>query len=333
MALAAINFSGQAAYLGEDALPNIRPVEQVFSAFRERIDRIPEVAAVRKLIPLSNHEMFRADRSPFLWGATWLCKGLRFSPLAALVLLSNLFFVLLLLETFQLLNRMVTEQMAGSVCILLILWPASYEMSLGSPLALTCYLVVRSIRCAMDDGWLAAGISLAVLQLAGPIGSGLMVLVVYLFLYFCRGRPMEHRFKSGAMLLVPLILAILWRKDSVGSFQQVFSGSAAGSLFAAVKEKQVGWTFAYSQLGQTITLAFLALGTLLGCLQTGIWVHRVATLGMLVLLVLYSSYGTLASRAPMAGLCLAGLVSTRLRLIPQYLLFSLSAREVFVAFS
>jgi hypothetical protein len=54
---------------------------------------------------------------------------------------------------------------------------------------------------------------------------------------------------------------------------------------------------------------------------------------MLALLLLSSSYPVLASRAPLAGVCLVGLVGTQARLIVQLLVFCLGAMEIFVTFS
>jgi hypothetical protein len=333
VALAAINFSGPGKVFGEDSLPNIRSIDRVWPTFRERVEKLPELARLRTLLPLTNLAMVRSERSPFLWAAKLISRVTRLSPLTTLLLLSNLFFLLLLLETHQLLTRMVTEHMAGTVGICLILWPASYEMSLGSSLSLTCLLVVRAVRAAMDDSWWSAGVALALLILSEPVGIALAALTAYLFFYFQRHQPRSTKLKAAAFWIVPLAAALLWRGQNPLRTGELFSGSALVSLFSALKSQQVVWTFSHSQLGQTLTIGILLAGTVLGGIQAAVSVHKALIFGLFAYLLASSPYAELASRAPMAGICLTGLVGNQARLILQGILLLLGVHEVFAVFS
>ncbi len=330
VALAAVNFTGVKGYMGDDALPIIRPLGEVWSGFKKKLETIPETATVKRLLPLSSAAVVKSEPRAFFWAARWLCAVLRFSPLAAVLLLSNLFLILLLAETFQLLNRMVSESMAARVCILLIFWPASYEMSLGSAFAFTAYCFVKTLRASLDDTWASAGVSLGFLMLAEPTGILLLPLVIYLFLYFCQGKPNRLRLKSAALFLIAPVLVLLWKRPDFVALGRTLEGSALFNLASGMKVQGGKWQ---GQLGQLLTLLLFGLGMIVGLIQNSIWVHRMVLVATFFLWLLFATNATLASKAPLAGLCLAGLVGSPGRLLVQYALWSLSLHEVFAAFS
>ncbi len=333
VALMAINFSTQNQVVGEDALPNIRPAESVWGELTERLRATPEIAQVQSILPMSSWGVVQKVKSPYFWFNQWLCRVTGLSPLASLILLSNIFFLLFLLETHQILTRMVTEHMAGTVGILLVLWPASYEMSLGSPLSLTCLLFMRAIRAAMDDGWWSSGFSLSLLSLCDPVAVGLFPFLLYLLWYFHQGRPPKALLKSALIFLSVPIAVLVWRHKEILDFKQAFTGSALNSLFLSLKQGRGQWTFAHSNLGQTLTIGIFAVGAVVCLFQAAVGMHKLLFLTALGLWLGFSPYAILASRAPMAGICLTGLVGTQARLFVQACFCLLSLHEVYATFS
>jgi hypothetical protein len=335
VALAAVNFSGQTTVMGDDMLPNIRSDATVWPKLLQKISKAPEMATLKRAMPLSSWSMIHAVHSPYIWLCKWFSQLTRLSPVWALILLSNFFFLWFLLDSHQLLIRMVTDEMAAAVGTLLVFWPASYEMSLGSELALTCLLVVRSVRASMDDNWWSAGVSMALLALVEPVVLGLLPLVIYLFWYFHRSQPAQRVLISAVFLLVPPAAALAWRFQSYGDLRAVFAGSALFNLASSFKTSSFAWTFSHSYLGQTITLVIFLLGTVSAVINGAVWLHRLIPMVMLLVLVAFSPYTQVASRAPMAGVCLTGIVGVGAPLtrLIQIVFFSLGAQEVFALFS
>lgn len=333
VAFFAVNFSAQRQVVGDDMIPNIRSTETVWAELVQRLSQAPEIAEVQRVLPMSSWQVVQKERSPYLWFNHWLCRITRISPLASLILLSNLFFLWFLLETHQVLTRMVTEHMAGTVGILLVLWPASYELSLGSPFSLTCLLFVRSIRAALDDSWWSSGFSLALLSLCDPVAAGLFCFVLYLFWYLHRGRPLRAQLRTALIFLSVPIAALVWRGTEILNFKAAFAGSALKTLYSVLKQGQVHATFAHSNLGQTITIAFFGLGAVVCLFQAAVGMHKALFLTVFGLWLGCSPYAHLASRAPLSGICLTGLVGTQARLIVQASFCLLSLHEVFATFS
>jgi len=333
VALIAVNFAPQTQVIGEDTLPNVRPIPQVWSEFVARIKAMPEIPEVEKLLPLSSWGVVQKEKHPFLWFNHWFCRLTRLPPFVSLIFLSNVFFLMFLLETHQVLIRMVTDHMAGTAGILLVLWPASYELSLGSPLALTCWLFVRSIRAAMDDSWWSSGFALALLAMCDPVAVGLFPFLLYLLWYFHQGRPGGSVLKSALIFLSVPIAVLAWRHREILDLKQAFTGSALNSLFLSLKQGKGAWTFAHSNLGQTITVAFFGFGAVVCLFQAAVGMHKLLFLMSFGLWLGFSPYALLASRAPMAGFCLIGLAGTQARLVVQACFCLLSFHEVYATFS
>ena len=154
--------------------------------------------------------------------------------------------------------------------------------------------------------------------------AGLFPALAYLFIYFQRGHPPRRIAQSAVYFLLPAVAALVWRYPEYSKFQSLL----AGTVFLGIK-----WSLPF--LAQSLTVVFFGVGTVLAMVGAAVWIHRLLPAVLFILLVLFSPYAALASRAPMAGICLTGFVGgwkPITRLI-QMTLLSLSLQEVFRVFS
>src|SRR5262249_25088248 len=149
---------------------------------------------------------------------------------------------------------------AVSGAILMVLWPTSYELSLGSTLSLSCFLVALALRHALDNQWFVAGLALGLLALFEPIAVGLMPLVLYVVWYFQRHFPIGDVLKRAAFFLVPFGLAVAFRWTVYRNLEALVDNSAASHLFGIFRGHGVGWLFSHELAGQTISVLFFAIG-------------------------------------------------------------------------
>lgn len=304
--------------------------------FSNRITDSPEARALTEVSTLSPLEIFSNTPNPFLWLGHLLHKVLRLPIFLTVIVLSNLFFLLFVSEAHALLSRIITSDVSGATAILIVIWPTSYEMSLGSSMALVCWLVMLALRHAMEDKWLIGGVALGVLALADPVAVGLFPLLAYIFWYFQRHFPWSSRLLKGGCFLIPFALAIAWRWADYKTISGVISHSAAFSLVTFSKSTGgVGWLWSQAFAGQTITAIIFATGMAAASITNMVSIHRLIPVGLYLSLVFISSYESIASRALIAGLCLEGIaiISARpvLKMI-QLMFVVLSIFEIHAVF-
>ena len=319
-------------------LPQLHPTKEILSKGLQRIFEGPEFARLDKAMAFPPSAIFKSDSDPFLWMARWLVAITGLSPHLILILLSNLFFLIFLSELFATLSRMVPTEVAEGALLLLILWPTSYEMSVGSSWAMTSCLATVVIREAMDNRWLIGGIAMGLLTLQHPLAVGLIPLLAYLFWYFQRHFLAWQILKRASFFLIPLGIALFFRWSELPSFKETLSQSALWNVAHVIQTagKGASWTFSQSFSGQTLTILFFAIGAGVSLFSHSGFLHRILPLHMLLLLLLYTPYGGIASRASLAASCLAGISSASSPIVNraiQMLLLLLSLYEVGVVFS
>lgn len=333
IALVMLNFSGPANSPG--LMPEIRPVSALWDVFVAKASNVPEVTALKSVLSVSPWVMLRTTTDPFIWLAKLFANITGLSPFLSLVILSNLFFLFFLSELMALLSRMVTTDVAAAAAVLMILWPTSYELSLGAGLAMSCYLITACLKYALDNHWLYVGFLLGALALVEPVAMGLVPLMLYLFWYFQRHFQTSQVIKKAIFFLVPVLIAIFWRWDMYRSLGSVISHSALLNLFTtAVRGSTFSWTFGNSVIGQTVTILFLAAGAVASAVGNVNFIHKLIPIVMVVLLLLFSPYGTIASRAPLAAVCLEGVagISRPMTRLFQVTLIVLGVLEVCAVF-
>jgi hypothetical protein len=313
VALAAINQAVPQERRPGSILPQIQPTSVLWNRLLEKVGESPEANQLDRLMQQPKENVFQSTSNPFLWLARWMVALTRLSPVLVLLLLSNIFLLGFLWELNALFNRMATAETAATSTIFVLLWPTTYQLSLGSTLAMTCCLVALSIRHALDNRWLVTGFSMAGLALMDPLVLGLMPLILYLFWYFQRHFPVYHVVRRSIYFLVPAGLAIGWRFHSYSHLGQVIHESALFNAVGAFRGMFAAGGVSWPLVAQLGALVFFAAGAVAALVSNTTLVHRIIPANMLLLLVLFSPFASLATRAPIAGVCLEGIASASSR--------------------
>jgi len=295
-------------------LPNFESFSTLREQFLKRVSEGPEIETLATLSNTSMGGVLAMTHNPFLWLGHWLSHLTGLSPVVSLILLSNLFFLLFLRELNELLTRMITADVAATTPILVVLWPTSYEMSLGSTLSLTCLLSTMAIRFALDDKWYVVGIAVALLFGVDPLAIGLIPLLIFIFWYFQRHFQWQQIVPKAAFFAIPSALAFFWNRATYAGLGSILSNSALLNLTASVSHgPKLAWTVSGSFAGQTITAILFAGGAIAAAVSNTVVLHRAIPVYLFFAALLFSPYGSIASRILIAGEALEGiaLISAR----------------------
>ena len=89
-----------------------------------------------------------------------------------------------------------------------LLWPTSYELSLGSSLPLAGFFLALSLRQALEQNWWMAGLGAAALALLDSIAITVFPVFVYLFWGVQRFLPLAQWGRNAAIFMVLFILGM-----------------------------------------------------------------------------------------------------------------------------
>jgi hypothetical protein len=295
----------------------------------------PEVAAVNRLAGLSFKDAVYQTRNPFYWMAAAVTSLSGWRLAVVFMVLSNVFLLFFLNELVALFNRMVTSDISRLGAIFVLLWPTSYELSLGSSLTLVCFLLTLSIRTALEQKWLASGVAALGLATMDPIA--ITLLPVYLYLFWSVQRFLERGvwLRNLSLFLVPFAAGCLF---SGTSWRDVLDTVDHSALFTLLQYQtpEGDSLFSGAALGQTLSLCFCFLGAAGALFSNVNPVHRFLSILVLFALVASSPLSALATRVPLAGVCMEGIASassgTASRIV-SVLMIALGAYEVYVLFS
>lgn len=318
-------------FSGETTIP---PFSELIDDFSLAVEQVSEVQLTKQVRQSSTMSMMRSEKNPFIWLAKWACHWTGFSEVFVVIILSNIFFLLFLAELMGLLTRMVTSDIATTAAILVVLWPTSFEMSLGASYAFTCFCAAASVRLALDNQWLLAGLSAAALTLSDSIFVGFVPLLIFIFWYFQRHFRVLLLIKRAAFLLLPIIFAIVWGGIELSSVKNVVLNSAFFNLFDSFG-RDFSWTFSDSVVGQTVSLIVFGVGAVTAVVNNSVLLHRVVPIVFFIAVTLFSPYAELASRMPLAGICLEGFAvgSRSLSKFVQIVFVLLGIHEVYRVFA
>lgn len=280
----------------------------LYDRFLRRAAEGPEVATVVHLSKQSLGQVVTESRNPFHWVVVAMAAMTGMSPLVSLILFSNLFLLLFLFELFQLFNRMVTTDISTLAATFVLLWPTSYELSLGSSLPLAGFFLTLSLRQGLEQNWWMAGLAVSVLALMDPIAITLIPVFLYLFWGVQRFLPLAEWGRNAAIFLGMLALGVFLSERTFAATFHLLGNSAMVNLIHWSGPGGEG-LFSHGLAGQTISLIFFFLGAVGALFSNVNPMHRFLPMGVLLALVLASPYGALASRAPLAGICMEGIAS------------------------
>ncbi len=146
-------------------LPELHSVRLLLTEFRERIAEAWEFDKAQAHMEVPAGRIFGATPNPFFWLTRWTSGLTGLSTSVTILLLSNIFALLFLWELYALLSQMTTTDVATTATILALIWPTSFEMSVGSLFGMSSWLVVLAIRQGLSNQWLVVGIALGLLAL------------------------------------------------------------------------------------------------------------------------------------------------------------------------
>ncbi len=307
----------------------------IFEKLVEKAAAGPEVAAVTRLASLSFKEAIYQTRNPYYWVANTVTSLSGWRPALVLIILSNVFLLLFLNELVALFNRMVTSDISRLGAIFVLLWPTSYELSLGSSLTLVCFLLTLSIRAALEQKWLTSGVASLGLAAMDPIA--ITLLPVYLYLFWSVQRFLESKIwlRNLGFFLAPFAIGCLFSGTSWLAVLDSIDHSALMTLLQ-YKTPEGSSLLSGPALGQTLSLCFCFLGAAGALFSNVNPVHRFLSILVLFALVASSPFSSLATRVPLAGVCMEGIASassgTASRIVSA-LMIALGAYEVYVLFS
>jgi hypothetical protein len=303
-----------------------------------KVASLPEAQRVEAALPLDFVGAARQLRDPYLLLHWAFAKATKLPVAVSLLFFANLVFLFFLWELHALVVRRVMPEIADAAVLLAILWPSSYEFSLGAPYGFTCLMATLAFRHGFEDRWWAVGPALALLFLAEPWTVGLAPVFLLMFWQSQRHYPWPELGPKLAVVLGLPALAIAWRWSAFAALPGDLSGSALSRLFdVAVRGQSAGWTFTHSYLGQTISIAIFAVGALcsLGG-GTATVLQRLVPLYLLMLVLAFTDYQAIASRILLAAPALQGLASHAARPILGFVhlaMLTLGLYEVFALFA
>src|SRR3989338_810904 len=112
LALIAVNLSLNANSENPGSFPSVKPLSLLMAELGNRVRLVPEIETAERVAGVSASEVFSHVRHPFYWCARWWTELTGVGPVLSVVLLSNLFFLIFLFETFLLLASMVLLETA-----------------------------------------------------------------------------------------------------------------------------------------------------------------------------------------------------------------------------
>jgi hypothetical protein len=307
----------------------------VYRLLAEKVAEGPEVPVVESLSQKPFFQAMKETRNPFHWVAVSTTALFGIPAPIALLILSNIFLLLFLGQLVALFNRMVTSDIAVLGATFVVLWPTSYELSLGSSLSLVCFFLTLSVRMALEQKWGLAGVSLLGLALMDPIAMALVPLYGYLFWSVQRFLPAAQWGRNLGFFSGFFVLGCLLSGRSWGMVLGAVDQSAFFSLmqFRAPNGESL---LSLSAVGQTLSLVFFFLGAAGALFSNVNPMHRFMPLLVLFALTLASPWGSLASRVPLAGACMEGIASASsgsASRIVSFLMLLLGSYEVYLLFS
>jgi hypothetical protein len=319
----------------QTALPKIFSFSTLWGEFQKTVSETPEVSAVERLMALPLAEVIRNPPHPFLFLCRLMAGTLGMSAFYTVLFFSNLFLLLFLSELYGIFCRTSTTESAFAGVAFLILWPTTFELSLGSSLSLSCYLSALAVNQSFEQRWFGVGIAVALLSMSDSIVLALLPFLFFIFWTIQRHFPLTQSTKHALFFILPPVLFFFFAQTKWAGSWLGYSGTVPWQLYDAIKTSNTGWIFSNAYLGQTISLLFFLLGGIIGLFAQIDTAYRILPIYWFLAVLFSSSYGTLGSRLILAGISLqpiAQLSAPGLRKVLLLVFLSLGAYEVYFVF-
>ncbi len=308
-------------------------INRVLNEFSLKISNNREAILLKEIKTKTFNVAIKETKNPFIWFCHWLRNLTKTSEATTLLIVSNLFLLLFFSELIALLCRMTTTDVAVSSAILLVFWPASYELSLGSEFALSSFLFLVAIRYALENFWIFSGLALGLLMLYDPLAIGLIFCCLFIFIYFQRHFILSQIIRNAAFFLLPSIIGYFLGSVSIRDLS--FSNSALANLLSLTINGNFNAIFSKPLLWQSFTFIFFGIGCVISVILNQLLIYKLTPLFTFALLVLLTPYGSLASKVTICGICLTPITSIGSPLTKALcsIFFFLSAIEIYKIFS
>ncbi len=247
-------------------------------------------------------------RDPFIELAYWFCQILHLSPAFGLIVLSNIFFILFILEVYRVVSTSTMPEMATATAILAVLWPASFELGLGSRVAFEAWLLAAGMRSLLDNRWLYVGLTFGGFFIYNHSGVWFLPLIVYFFLYFQQHFQKSVVLRRALLFIVPFGLALWLTHFSIREIWSQWRGSFLSQLFPPTQLLSIATTYGWAHfLGQLISLGLIVLGAVLTITTPLLWLYRAIPLSLGIFALAFIPWGMMGSRGVIAAIALHGL--------------------------
>lgn len=307
---------------------------EVWQACLDRVGQSPEAGLLAHR--MAGSTFWNALRDPFIEIVYWVVRYSPFSPSGALIALSNLFFVLFIFELYRLVSRSVMPEAASATAVLAVLWPASFELGLGSRLAFECWLLALALRCLLDNKWMYVGLGYAGFLLYDHRGVWFLPLMLYFFLYFQQHFQKTVVARRLLFFVVPFVGALWLTNFSLGEIWYQWRGSFLSQLWPPGQVVALlnsdGWPHF---IGQFLSLGLLVMGAALTFRSPLQWLYRSIPVSLGFYALAFIPWDTVGSRGVLAAAALQGISENfdrRKRTLLEVALIFFGAVEVFRVF-
>lgn len=319
-------------------VPPLQSPQGLNSRLLAKVAELPEHQWVSQWAsrPTMFSDLVKSPPPPFIALGAVVSRFTSLPLSATLMLLSSAFFLLLLMEIFQLLSRIASEEIATVAGVLLVFWPTSYELSLGSSLAAEAYFITWAVRTAIDDKWVFCGIALLLAGLTNATMLGILPLVICWFWFYTRNYQWMPVVRRTLYIAIPVGIAVLLNSKDFSSLPSLIHQSAFFSLLSGSHSADLKWTLSQSMAGQTIAVVILMIGAGVAAASNFSLLHRAIPIYFLLFWLLFSPYGTLASRVPIAGVCFQGIANVSSSPLTKLILaifLAAGVYEIYLVFS
>lgn len=285
------------------SLPKVHSARLLIGHFEGKLSGISEIQVASSLRSAKWSEVLQFTRNPYIWLVHLVDAWTGLSTIFSALLVSNIIFVLFLIQCISLVKRMVTTDVATATAVLVVLWPTSYEFSLGTSIGFTALMTVLSLRFALDRNWMAAGLCFGLLSMSDVIASGIFLFLLGLFISGQRYYSWQHIAITTCFALLPAGLGYWMSAPLHADLYRTLSHSALVSL------AQGHWLMSGEVGLQVLAVLFFLVGACAAAWSHAHPFYRFLPLLMLTCVLCFSPIGMVASRLLIAFPCFMGISS------------------------
>lgn len=258
--------------------------------------------------------------------AIFIAPYLNISPELGIVVISNVLFFLFLWQLYSYANQLALPEVAGNTCVLVILWVASYELSLGSPLIVSCLLLTLVLNFSNNGQWLLAAIFLGLLASQSYLAALILPFLIFSLWGQNRYAPPTVLVRKGIYLALALGSSIFFNRNLWLGLPSAISNSVFWSLNSFFKMESFGPSF---------SVIFFGIGAICSLFIFTSYLHRLLVLLLFFGLCLVTPFESIGSQVLLISPVLIGMAEvfpSSILKMTQVVLLILGCIEIFNLF-